>query len=156
MAYLIAIAICAAFAALEGLLAGRGVQAKLATINQPRWAAPLPVWIALGLIYYALCFVTVVRLVDQENWASWPFLLLMKLMAANAVWNLIFFRARAFGGALAFNLLYLMLFLVFWWQVGHADRLLGWLWAVYAGYQAYALAWGWSVWRRNLPSRAAT
>jgi hypothetical protein len=39
---------CLVFVALEGALAGRDVQSSLAQIRQPRWAAPMAVWIGLA------------------------------------------------------------------------------------------------------------
>ena len=148
--WIIAAGVCVVFVALEGLMAGRGVKAALADIRQPRWAAPLPVWVALGIVYYGLCLATLARLLAHDSHAAlWTGIVLIKLMAANAVWNLIFFRMRRFGWALAFNIAYILLFLIFWRRLAEVDPLMTRLWGLYAAYQIYAVAWGWAVWRLN-------
>ena len=57
----VSLAICAAVAALEGAAAGRGVRAHYQALRMPRLSPPLPLWIGIGIAYYVMCFVVLLR-----------------------------------------------------------------------------------------------
>ena len=91
------VAICVAGAVLEGVCAGSGVKAFFATLRAPRHSAPLPVWYAIGVVYYATFGCVLYRLLglpDGDPLTRGTLALVAAMMNANAVWNLIFFRAR--------------------------------------------------------------
>lgn len=91
------LAICVAAAALEGACAGTGVKAFFATLRSPKYSAPLPVWYAIGGLYYVTFGFVVCRLLrlgDEVPFRSAAIALVVSMLVANALWNLIFFRAR--------------------------------------------------------------
>ena len=61
-ATLISLFICAAAAALEGVLAGKQVKSFLEELKSPRFAAPVWLWAVIGVLYYAICFFVLFRL----------------------------------------------------------------------------------------------
>jgi hypothetical protein len=69
-----AVAICIVAAALEGLFAGRGVNHRLAQLQQPPHPPPFAVWVGIGLCYYVIRFVVLSRLIDSTpsplRWAA--------------------------------------------------------------------------------------
>ena len=52
-----ALLICVAAAGLEGALAGSGVRQRLAQLRMPPYSPPFPLWLVIGFLYYAICFV---------------------------------------------------------------------------------------------------
>ncbi len=49
-------------ATLEGILAGRGVEARFADLRLPRYSPPLSVWFVIGGVFYLICFTVLYRL----------------------------------------------------------------------------------------------
>ncbi len=147
--WLVATVICGVFVALESVMAGRGVEAFMKTLRQPRWAAPLPVWILIGLAYYVVCVVVLTRLLSHRITPSAPLALLLTAMTANAVWNYLFFRLRAFGRAVAYFIAYAGLIIALIFSLWRTDRLCAELFAGYSLYLFYALPWSVAVWRMN-------
>lgn len=91
------VAICTVAATLEGMCAGTGVKAFFATLRAPRYSAPLPVWYAIGLLYYLTFGFVLYRLLVHPRVGvliGATLALVAAMMMANALWNLIFFRAR--------------------------------------------------------------
>ena len=54
---LLAIIICIAAAALEGLLAGGGVRQRLAQLRMPPYSPPFALWLLIGAAYYGICLI---------------------------------------------------------------------------------------------------
>jgi tryptophan-rich sensory protein len=82
---------------LEGALAGSGVRARLAELHRPSFSPPFPVWVAIGILYYAVCFGVAYRLASNRLVGAARTLglsLLAALVIANALWNYAFFRRR--------------------------------------------------------------
>ena len=146
-----AIAICAAAAALEGVLAGRGVRDRLAELRLPRYSPPIALWFVIGGLFYAVCFTVLYRLflLPASGSRTAALALILGVMLMNALWNLIFFRMRdpflSFVGFLPYVLLVLALLAVL---LG-LDRTAAWVLLPYVLYLVYATAWGYGVWRRN-------
>lgn len=137
--WLIAAAACAGFAALEVVFAGRRPQRFLSSLVQPRWAPSLPVWGLIAVGYYLACLIGLAQLM-RAGPPAWPALfLLVKIMAANAFWNLLFFRLRALRLAFYYSLVYGLMVLAFVALAAPLDRVTVGLWAIYAAYQVYAL-----------------
>ena len=93
----LALAICAAAAGLEAVLAGRGVKQRFIELRVPRLSPPLKVWITIGVAYYVICFVVLYRLLvlPQTSLRRAALGLVMIVLLANAVWNFLFFRLRS-------------------------------------------------------------
>ena len=91
-----AFVICLGAAALEGLLAGGGVQRRLAQLQQPRYSPPFVVWVAIGICYYLICFVVLSRVINAVRTPFWwaTFSMVLALLLGNALWSLVFFRLR--------------------------------------------------------------
>jgi tryptophan-rich sensory protein len=147
--YLLALVICAGMAAFEGVCAGRDPMKQLRDLHQPRWSPPPIVWIVIGILWYAICFTALVRLLPTDDRTVSPLWLLIALMAANAAANVPLFRMRRLDLAFLSLLPYWALLAAFIWSVRDIDPVSLSLFALYSAYQVYAAAWGWSLWRLN-------
>jgi len=147
-----ALVICLLGAALEGLFAGGGIRQRLASLRWPSYAIPFWGWMVLGVLYYAICFTILYRLLPRPPSVerSVAFVLLGAIMFINALWNYFFFRARNLFqayllglpyGAIAVSLFFLLLLRV--------DRVAGWSLLLYLLYLFYANQWGYRVWKWN-------
>ena len=146
------LAFCLAAAALEGVCAGRGVKAFFATLRAPRHSAPLPVWYAIGVVYYVTFGFVLYRLLGLpggDPLTRGTFALVAAMMTANALWNLILFRARnlfvAFITGSAAPVPDLVLFVCL---VG-LDVPAALALVPYLIYRAYAVWWGYALWAMN-------
>jgi len=153
MNYAIALAICVAAALVEGLCAGRDPMAQLKLTRQPSWSPPSWVWICIGIAWYAICFIALVRLVSLWPDHRAPVLALVGLMLANAAVNLLQFRMKRLDLAFFFFFPYWVLLGFFLWTACPIDDLVCALFATYAAYQLYAAAWGYRLWQMNRPVR---
>jgi len=93
-AVLISLGICILAAILEGLFAGKNVRPFLEKLRTPAYAPPFWAWIAIGVCYYAICFIILYRILRHGDTSlKYPaLLLLLVVMTVNAVWNYFFFR----------------------------------------------------------------
>lgn len=149
---LLALILCGAAAAAEGALAGRGVRARFAELRQPPYSPSLTVWFAIGMAYYVICFVLLLRLLASRLPSTAhraAFGLLIALMVANAAWGWLFFRRKdlrasflafiPYGlGAAALAILLLSI-----------DRTSAAVLAPYLFYLGYALWWSQRLWVLN-------
>ena len=149
MSWLIALLVCAVAAAFEGFCAGRDPMGQLRALRQPRWAPPNWMWVLIGLGWYAICFAALVRLLPGWPGTRRAIVLLVALMLANGAANLLQFRLRRLDLAFLFLFPYWLLLAGLLWVVCPLDRLICTLFGIYAVYQLYAAAWGWSLWRMN-------
>ena len=109
-------------------------------------------WVLIGIAWYAICFIGLVRLLPYWPEQKMPVVLLMALMLANGAANIPAFRMRRLDLAFAFFLLYWPLLAAFLWVACPLDRLTCALFGLYAVYQIYAAAWAWQLWRINRPA----
>src|SRR4029453_15877117 len=147
--YLIALVICGTMALLEGVCAGSDPLTQLRALRQPRWSPPTFAWILIGLLWYAICFTALVRLLPTYTQHAWPVWLLIVVMGANAGANVPQFRMHRLDLAFLYVLPYWMLLAAFMWLVRNVDRVTLTMFGLYSGYQLYAAAWGWSLWQLN-------
>lgn len=151
MTWLIAGAICLAAVAAEGFLSG-DASAFLKSIKQPRWALPLPAWIAIGLLYYAACFFALTRVLAyglEQPVAASAFSTLIVVMAANAAFNWVFFKRRDFRASFYYFFPYAVLVFALIALLGQIDALAAGAFVAYACYLPYALFWSYRVWKLN-------
>jgi tryptophan-rich sensory protein len=149
---IISLAICAAAAVLEAILAGQGARAYLARLRQPRFFPPFPVWIVIGVCYYLMCFFLLGSLLAttaQSAWHSVAFALLLLLMLANAFWNFLFFRLRNLRYSFLAFFPYGFLVVILAGVLIRSDVAQGWLVFLYLGYVSCAAWWSYHVWRLN-------
>jgi tryptophan-rich sensory protein len=149
---LVALLICAAAAALEGALAGRGIRARFGELCLPRFSPSLSVWFLIGSAYYIICFIVLYRLLTAHLASSThraAFILLLVFMAANAGWGWLFFRRKnlraSFLAFFPYGFLTLALVLV----LTRIDSTSAVLLASYLAYLGYALWWAHRVWVLN-------
>jgi len=147
--WLLAGLICVAAAGFEGLCAGRDPMGQLKALKQPSWSPPTWAWVLIGIAWYGICYVALVRLLPLWPHEPLPLILLLKLMVLNALANIPAFRMRRLDLALAFFAIYWPVLAAFMWFVHPVDRPTFALFAIYGVYQLYALAWGYRLWRMN-------
>ena len=94
---LLGVIICAAAAVLEGVLAGEGARQRLAQLRMPPYSPPFALWLVIGFLFYAMCFV-ILRHVLSTGLVSpsevFALVLTVVLLLANAFWSVLFFRWR--------------------------------------------------------------
>jgi len=149
---LIALGVCIVSAILEGVLAGRGVSARLKTLKMPSYSPPLAVWAVIGVAYYVICFTVLYRLLaiaPAGALRAASIALLLIIMAINAFWNWVFFRKmNLWASWIAFfpyNVLAAALLLC----VLPIDRISAFVFAPYLAYLLYANVWMYRLWRLN-------
>ncbi len=147
--YLIALLACVIAAALEGICAGNEPLQKLAQLKRPAWSPAPWAWALIGLSWYLICFVSLVRLLPAYDTSPVAVRLLGVLMVANAFANVLQFRLGRLD--LAFLYLYPYWFLLgaFLLSAASLDPLITTLFSIYAAYQVYAAAWAWKLWALN-------
>lgn len=151
---LLALAVCIAAAALEGVLAGRGVRQRFAELRMPRFSPPLAIWIVIGIAYYVVCFAVLYRLLllpPSRTRAACLALILLVLLA-NAFWNYLFFRLRSLRLSFVAGIPYSLAALGLLALLFRLDRVAAWWFLPYAVYLAYANAWGVALLRANAPA----
>jgi tryptophan-rich sensory protein len=157
-ALIVALGLCVASAALEGFAAGQGVKQRLVELRQPRYSPPFAVWIAIGVLYYVICFGISYRLLSAGIGLSLrgaAFALLLVLMASNILWNVVFFRRKdlhaSYYGLWPYIGVALTLCLALW----YSDPAAAWIFLPYVIYLSYAVWWGHRLWKLNAPVRRA-
>jgi tryptophan-rich sensory protein len=136
---------------LETLCAGKEPRGVMKKLHQPRWAFPMPVWYAVGFFYYMMCFAVVYRMTASGRTKAAVVMLIAALMAANAGWNLIFFRLRSLRWSFWFFVPYLVLVAALIRALWFVDRVSTTLLVVYSAYLPYALVWSYFVLKLNTP-----
>lgn len=151
-AILISLGVCVIAAALEGVCAGKNVKSYFAKLRFPRYSAPLWIWYIIGVLYYATFFFITYRLLRLDSNSGLKLValaLIFFMMAINALWNYIFFRAQnlhlSFIVANLFPLMDIALFIC----LLQLDRLAAWSLVPYLLYRIYALWWGYGLWKIN-------
>jgi translocator protein len=145
--------ICVASAMLEALLSGRRVKERFTELRFPRYSLPLWAWFVIGGLYYVVLFVLLYRLfsLPLDGLRDAALILILAMIAVNALWNYIFFRMRnvflSFVTFFPYNLFALALFML----LLQLDNVAAWWLLPYLCYLVYASAWGYVVWKLNRP-----
>lgn len=156
LTYLLAFAICAAMALVEGLCAGPDPMAQLRATRQPRWSPSPSLWVLIGILWYAICFTGLARLAPFWPAREMPVLLLCALMLTNAGANVLQFRMKRLDLAVLFLFPYWLLLAGFMLATRPLDGATFALFGCYCLYQLYAAAWAYQLWRMNTsPARRA-
>ena len=146
-ATLLALIICIAAAGLEGALAGSGVRQRLASLRMPSYSPPFPVWIVIGVLYYAICFIVLRRLIIGSFMAS--IVLLVLVLLAHAFWSLLFFRWRDLRASLFAFIPYAAFVVALVVSLTGSYPFGAVLFMCYCAYLVYATWWGYRVWQLN-------
>ena len=146
-----AVAVCLAAAALEGMLAGRGVQRRLSEFRQPRYSPPFALWVAIGVGYYVMAFIVLARALDAppSGLRSILLSLIAALLLMNALWNLAFFRLRHLTAAAIIAVMYAPVAVSLMVLFARADAVSAWVFLPYVVYLGYAAWWILSLRRLN-------
>ena len=140
-----AVALCATVAVLEGVCAGRNVRAFFDTVRFPRYSAPLWVWSIIGALYYAVFGFLVFRLlsaVPPSSLARVTLTLIVSMMVANALTNLVIFRARNLHLSYAIGCAFVVFDVVLTVCLLRLDRFAASALIPYLIYRVYAVWWG--------------
>lgn len=146
------VVICVCAAALEGVCAGTGVAAFFATLRAPKYSAPLPVWYAIGVLYYVTFGFVLFRLLNQTDRGGIVRIALgltVAMMAANALWNLLFFRARKLFAAFVTGSLAPIPDAALLICLLRLDTKAAAALVPYLVYRVYAVWWGYALWTAN-------
>jgi benzodiazapine receptor len=148
----VALALCLGGALLEGLCAGLGVRQRLEELKSPSFSPPLWAWYAIGVVYYVIVFVCAYRILQHsapELFRNAALILLVAVVVLNALWNLLFFRAKNLRATFFFSLSYSIVAIACWYCLLRLDALAASVLGVYAVYLLYATVWGYRLWRIN-------
>lgn len=154
-AFIYSIAACAVSIALEALLAGSGIKERFTELKLPRFAPRLWLWVFIGLLYYAVCFALIYRLLSLSHAGPlrlWALLLLGSIMLINAFWNYLFFRTRNLFHVFVIGLPYTLIALALFPLLLSLDRMAAALLVPYLFYLIYANALGYRLWKLNPPA----
>jgi tryptophan-rich sensory protein len=149
---LASIGICVVAAIFEGACAGKGVKEHFATLKFPAYSAPLPVWYAIGGIYYLVFGFLLYRMFRIEGDSLLPTITigyLVFLLIANGSWNYIFFRRRDLFTAFILGTMAPVFDLALLILVLNTDPQAAWALVPYLLYSVYAVVWGYGLWRAN-------
>jgi translocator protein len=152
---LLALITCGAAAAAEGVLAGGGVRQRLAQLRMPPYSPPFPLWLAIGALYYAMCFVVLRHLLANRPFTPVLFValaLLVTVLLVNALWSVLFFRWRdlraGFVAFIPYAILVAALVVLLIWLYPFGAV----LFTCYCIYLLFATWWGYHLWRLNTPT----
>jgi translocator protein len=143
----LALLICIAAAALEGVLAGSGVRQRLAALRMPRYSPPFPLWLLIGFAYYTICFVVLRQLLAGSF--RLPLALLVLVLLANALWSILFFRWRDLRASFVAFIPYAALVVALAISLVRSYPFGAGLFTCYCAYLLYAMWWGYRLWLLN-------
>jgi benzodiazapine receptor len=151
--------ICIVGAILEGLAAGSNVKQFFAKLRIPPYSPPLWAWYIIGALYYLICFTILYRLFRYNGatqlWKA-AFTLILIVMATNALWNYIFFRARTLLGAFLLGFPYTLVAIGLFVCLIQFDKVAAWAFVPYLIYLIYAAWWSYALLKLNGPSESQT
>ena len=149
---LISLLICAVFALLEGLFAGENVKSFLGNLRTPSYAPPLWVWAIIGVLYYAICFFIIYRIFRHDGNTSIKYAalaLLLVVMAVNAFWNYVFFRAQNLFYSFVLGIFYSFVAIALFICLIQFDKIAALALAAYLLYLIYAFRWSYRLLKLN-------
>ena len=152
---LLGVIICVAAAILEGALAGKGARQQLAQLRMPHYSPPFELWLVIGFLFYAMCFVILrhvlsVALVSPSQ--VFALVLTLVLLLANAFWSMLFFRWRNLRASFVAFVPYAILVAALLIVLAETYPLGAILLSFYCIYLIYATRWGYHLWRLNTPN----
>ncbi len=152
---LTALAVCIVGALLEGLCAGSGVKKYLGGLKSPSFSPPLWAWYTIGVVYYVVVFVCVYRVLQCPTlpFRNAGLTLLLVIVALNAFWNVLFFRAKNLRATFVFSMCYSVIVIGCWYCLSQFDHLAAFVFGFYVFYLAYANVLGYRLWRLNSGAR---
>lgn len=151
-ALLVSFAVCAIAAVLEGVCAGKNVKPFFASLRFPPYSAPLWVWYIIGIVYYATFFFILYRILSLNTDSILKpatLSLIVFMMAANALWNYVFFRARKLFPAFMAGSIAPVFDTALFICLVRLDSVAAWSLVPYLLYRVYVVYWGYGLWKLN-------
>ena len=148
-----ALAICVAGALLEALCAGAKVKSYMQGLEWPSFSPPLWAWYVIGVLYYVIVFVCIYRVLGQRADVSLrhtALTLLLLMVVLNAVWNILFFRAKKLGATFVFSFGYSVVVAGCWYCLIRLDHVAAFALGLYILYLVYASIWMYRLWRLRI------
>jgi len=133
-------------------LAGNGVRQRFHELRLPAGSPTLPVWIAIGILYYVICLVVLYRLLLHGlsgAFALSAFVLMLAAMIYNSAWNWLFFRRKKMRASFLSFIPYGMLIAVLTVCLLRVDLWAAFTLVPYLCYLPYATWWGYRLWQLN-------
>jgi tryptophan-rich sensory protein len=152
-ALLLAIMVCAATAALEGICAGTKVTEFFSSNRFPRYSAPLWAWSIIGAAYYLIfgfVFYRVLGIDQSIDLRSVAVALIIFMMVANALSNYVIFRMKDLRLGFVIGSIFPLLDLALFACLLQLDSTASVALAPYLIYRVYAVYWGYALWKANL------
>jgi len=148
---LISFVICLLAVIAEGLMAGGDIRQHFRDLKLPKGSPPMWLWIVIGLGYYAICFTILYRLLSATGGTTRHVAigLLIVLLAANAFWNYLFFRAKNLAATFYFSLAYGVVAIALLVLLSMIDRTSALVLLPYIAYLPYAGVFQYLLWRLN-------
>ena len=153
--YLVAAAFCFAALIVRWLCAGPGGGA-LESVRQPRCTPPARLWRAAGIVWYAIPFFALSRLLPLWPASGWAVALLAGLMGVNAAASGLSLRASRLDLAFLLFVAHAALLVAFLAVACRLDAPICVLFVLHALYQPYAGYWAWQLWKLNAPASAGS
>jgi tryptophan-rich sensory protein len=147
-----ALVLCLAGVLLEALCAGTGVKKYMGELKWPSYSPSLWAWCTIGGVYYMIMFVCAYRILQHpatEPFRNAALTLLVAVIVLNAIWNVLFFRAKNLKATFLFSLVYSPVVIACWYCLFQFDPFAASVLGLYAVYLLYANVWGYRVWRLN-------
>lgn len=151
-AFLLSIGICVIGAVLEAVAAGNNIKPLFAKLRFPSYSAPLWVWYIIGALYYATYGFILYRILRYDGSSILrpiAFALVLIIVAANAFWNYVFFRAQRLFYAFVVGFLYSVVAFALFVCLLRFDRVAAWAQVPYLLYLTYAYRWSRGLLRLN-------
>lgn len=149
---LITTAICIVSALLEGLFAGKNVKPFLKKLRSPWYAPPLSVWIVIGGLYYVIFFFLIYRILRHEGdeaLRTTALVLALLMMAINAFYNYVFFRAQNLFYCLLTGIPYIPAAIALFACLLALEPVAAWVFFPYLLYLIYVSFLGYKFWKLN-------
>ncbi len=144
--------ICVTVVILEGALAGTGARQRLVQLRMPPYSPPFALWLVIGFLFYAMCFVILRHVLSTGLVSSsqmFALVLTVVLLLANAFWSVLFFRWRDLRASFIAFVPYALLVAALVILLARTDPLGAILLSFYCIYLIYATRWGYHLWRLN-------
>ena len=113
----------------------------------PPYSPPFAVWLVIGLVYYAICFVVLRRLLAGSFTISLA--LLVVVLLTNAFWSVLFFRWRDLRASVIAFIPYAVVVAALVASLTRSYPFGAVLFMCYCAYLVYAAWWGYRLWLLN-------
>lgn len=148
---LVALLTCALFATAGGVLVGDALGSWFGALEKPPFLVPLPVFFAVGGLYYLGAGVVLYRVLTRLRGRARrrTFWAVVGVLALNEAWNALFFGLRSTLAGFLGIAVFLVALGALWVLLARLERGSSYLILPYALWVVYDLAWTYALWRLN-------